>query len=132
MELLFYDPVTVNKPYTAYIDKLTKTDVQCCVQKQFLMSDVPLGSGGGMRPNRTFSCSSFCPSLRVCLLNFFCSFLVRYTPRVTGLSVSTETQINNPSLNKLPCAKLKHLAFCDLQQYKYLVGPSEMGAQPKW
>ena len=38
---------------------------------------LPLGSGGGMSPRRTRSCSSFWASLRVCLLSFFCSFLVR-------------------------------------------------------
>lgn len=50
---------------------------------------IPLGSGGGIRPSLTFSCSSFCASLLVCLRSFFCSFLVRYTPRVTGVSLST-------------------------------------------
>lgn len=49
----------------------------------------PLGSGGGIRPSLTFSCSSFCASRRVWRRNFFCSFFVKYTPRVTGVSLST-------------------------------------------
>lgn len=58
------------------------------------LRSVPLGSGGGIRPSLTFSCSSFCASLLVCLRSFFCSFLVRYTPRVTGVSLSTVRQRN--------------------------------------
>lgn len=49
----------------------------------------PLGSGGGIRPSLTFSCSSFWASRRVWRRNFFCSFFVKYTPRVTGVSLST-------------------------------------------
>lgn len=73
------------------------------------LRSVPLGSGGGIRPSLTFSCSSFCASLLVCRRSFFCSFLVRYTPRVTGVSLSTVRQRNE-------CAK----AISILQGYKWI------------
>lgn len=67
---------------------------KCTTLSSLPLRYVPLGSGGGIRPSLTFSCSSFCASLLVCLRSFFCSFLVRYTPRVTGVSLSTAMQRN--------------------------------------
>lgn len=52
-------------------------DLKWWLQLLIINLGVPLGSGGGISPKRTFSCTSFCASLRVCLLSFFCSFFVR-------------------------------------------------------
>jgi len=50
-----------------------------------------LGSGGGSRPSRIFSCSSFQASRRFCLRSFFRSFFVRNTGIYTGFRGSAAT-----------------------------------------
>lgn len=83
-----------------------------------------LGSGGGSRPSRIFSCSSFQASRRFCLRSFFRSFFVRNTGIYTGFRGSAATMytsclmstVTENYLSKLERAFLFHKQHSVLQK----------------
>ena len=56
---------------------LSKYFIIICVQHTCLHIDKPFGGGGGINPNRIFSCFSFSSALLRCILIFFLSFFVK-------------------------------------------------------